>query len=45
MTEPYDDSELDLGGVDLSRVWTGVAAEVWRRHPARCVRRVWPAPC
>ena len=21
------------GGVDLSRVWTGVAAEVWRRHP------------
>jgi hypothetical protein len=21
------------GGVDLDRVWTGVAAEVWRRHP------------
>ena len=21
------------GGVDLGRVWTGVAAEVWRRHP------------
>jgi hypothetical protein len=21
------------GGVDLTRVWTGVAAEVWRRHP------------
>ena len=21
------------GGVDLARVWTGVAAEVWRRHP------------
>jgi hypothetical protein len=21
------------GDVDLSRVWTGVAAEVWRRHP------------
>jgi hypothetical protein len=28
MTEP--DS---LGGVDLNRVWTAVAAEVWRRHP------------
>ena len=37
MSEPdttaYDDGELDLGGVDLSRVWTGVAAEVWRRNP------------
>src|SRR5450755_2187888 len=22
-----------LGGVDLSRVWLGVAAEVWRRRP------------
>ena len=22
-----------LGGVDLGRVWTGVAAEIWRRHP------------
>ena len=21
------------GGVDLGRVWTGIAAEVWRRHP------------
>ncbi len=29
----YDDSEPDLGGIDLGRVWTGVAAEVWRRHP------------
>jgi hypothetical protein len=29
---PYD-GELDLRGIDLSRVWTGVAAEVWRRHP------------
>ena len=23
------------GGVDLNRVWTGVAAEVWQRHPSR----------
>jgi hypothetical protein len=27
-----DDSKLDLGGIDLGRVWTGVAAEVWRRR-------------
>jgi hypothetical protein len=37
MTEPdktaHDDAELDLSGIDLSRVWAGVAAEVWRRHP------------
>jgi hypothetical protein len=37
MTEPdrtaCDDGELDLSGVDLSRVWTSVAAAVWRRHP------------
>ena len=26
------------GGVDLARVWTGVAAEVWRRHPRRLER-------
>ncbi len=26
------------GGVDLDRVWTGVAAEVWRRHPGRVER-------
>src|SRR6516162_11523543 len=26
------------GGVDLDRVWTGVAAEVWRRHPGRLER-------
>jgi hypothetical protein len=38
MTEPYDDSELDLGGVDLGRVWTGVAAEVWRRRPGPAER-------
>jgi hypothetical protein len=25
-------------GVDLDRVWTGVAAEVWRRHPGRIER-------
>jgi hypothetical protein len=25
-------------GVDLDRVWTGVAAEVWRRHPGRAER-------
>jgi hypothetical protein len=43
MTEPdrtaYDDGELDLSGIDLSRVWTGVAAEVWRRHPGPVERR------
>jgi len=64
MTEPYDDGELDLegidlggvdlggidpggvdlagmdpGGVDLGRVWTGVAAEVWRRHPGPVERK------
>ena len=36
MTEPdknaSDAGELDLSGIDLGRVWTGVAAEVWRRH-------------
>jgi hypothetical protein len=26
------------GGVDLPRVWTSVAAEVWRRHPGRLER-------
>jgi hypothetical protein len=26
------------GGVDLNRVWTGVATEVWRRHPGRLER-------
>ena len=26
------------GGVDLVRVWNGVAAEVWRRHPGRVER-------
>jgi hypothetical protein len=26
------------GGVDLDRVWTRVAAEVWRRHPSRTER-------
>jgi hypothetical protein len=36
MTEPepsaHEHGELDLGGIDLGRVWTGVAAEIWRRH-------------
>jgi hypothetical protein len=31
MSDPADD--FDLSGIDLGRVWTGVAAEVWRRHP------------
>jgi hypothetical protein len=26
------DDGADLSGIDLGRVWTGVAAEVWRRH-------------
>ncbi len=26
------------GGVDLGRVWTAVAADVWRRHPGRLER-------
>jgi hypothetical protein len=29
---------IDLGGIDLGRVWTGVAAEVWRRHPGPAER-------
>ena len=31
-------SAIDLGGVDLSRVWTAVAAEVWRRPAGRTER-------
>ena len=27
-----DDTDR-LGAIDLGRVWTGIAAEVWRRHP------------
>ncbi len=27
------------GGIDLGRVWTGVAAEVWRRRPGPVRRR------
>jgi len=34
----YGDGERDLGGVDLGRVWTGVAAEVWRRRPGPAER-------
>jgi hypothetical protein len=30
---------VDLGGVDLGKVWTSVAAEVWRRHPGPVERR------
>jgi hypothetical protein len=26
------------GGIDLGRVWTGIAAEVWRRQPGRAER-------
>ena len=41
MTHPNEDADsagVDLAGVDLNRVWTGVAAEVWRRHPGRVER-------
>lgn len=46
-----DGMGLSSPDVDLSRVWTGVAAEVWRRRPGRpsgwprdcCARRAWPA--
>ena len=33
MNEGTDVQSTGLNGVDLGRVWTGVAAEVWRRHP------------
>ena len=33
-----DLSGADFSGVDLGRVWTGVAAEVWRRYPGRVER-------
>ncbi len=42
MTEPRNSSRgdgeldrrrIDVNGIDLDRVWVGVAAEVWRRHP------------
>jgi hypothetical protein len=42
MIFPNEPSRLpsthDSSGVDLDRVWTGVAAEVWRRHPGRLER-------
>jgi hypothetical protein len=45
MSHSTDDFDLsgtglgaDLSGIDLGRVWTGVAAEVWRRHPGRVER-------
>jgi hypothetical protein len=28
-----DNDRIDLSGIDLGRVWTGIAAEVWHRHP------------
>lgn len=37
-TGPHDQSQPGLGGIDLGRVWAGVAAEVWRRHPGRTER-------
>jgi len=33
-----DPGGIDLGGIDLGRVWTGVAAQVWQRHPGRLER-------
>jgi hypothetical protein len=36
--DDMDLSGIDLSGIDLRRVWTGVAAEVWRRHPGRVER-------
>ena len=45
MTEPNDTnfaapdpSGAELEGVDLGRVWAGVAAEVWRRRPGPAER-------
>ena len=35
---PHDEGQLGLGGIDLGRVWAGVAAEVWRRHPGPAER-------
>jgi hypothetical protein len=32
------DDGAGLSGIDLGRVWTGIAAEVWRRHPGRLER-------
>jgi hypothetical protein len=39
MSTPNGSGPLPPGDVDLNRVWTGVAAEVWRRHPGRIERR------
>jgi hypothetical protein len=33
MGENAESAAVDVNGVDLGRVWTGVAAEVWRRQP------------
>lgn len=35
---PLPSARDSLGGVDLERVWTGVAVEVWRRRPGRVER-------
>jgi hypothetical protein len=34
MSDPTDPTD-NLDGIDLGRVWTGVAAQVWQRHPGR----------
>jgi hypothetical protein len=33
MNDGTEIQKNDLHGIDLGRVWTGIAAEVWRRHP------------
>jgi hypothetical protein len=41
MTSPSQPGRFpsaEPGSVDLGRVWAGVAAEVWRRHPGRIER-------
>ena len=35
---PGDPASGLISDIDLGRVWTGVAAEVWRRHPGRLER-------
>ena len=35
---PGDPASDLISDIDLGRVWTGVAAEVWRRHPGRLER-------
>jgi hypothetical protein len=33
-----NNGDFDMPGIDLDRVWTGVAAEVWRRRPGPAER-------